>query len=162
MLNSNWAFLLFFTCLTLATRLLLCMFSFFWKWFKAENFMDYLNVNHTYIPLFDIVFLFTGSLDLLAKHSGEKNQRDYQVSIMAKYLISIFIGLIMLLKHRNHNNFEILISNGMKAWFSFPTLFQMDKPWRKVTKDFFCMLHSMSIKWQPWVTILENCCTVST
>jgi len=77
--------------------------------------MDYLNVNHTYIPLFDIVFLFTGSLDLLAKHSGEKNQRDYQVSIMAKYLISIFIGLIMLLKHRNHNNFEILISNGMKA-----------------------------------------------
>lgn len=34
--------------------------------------MDYLNVNPTYILLSNIVFLFTGALDLLAKHSGEK------------------------------------------------------------------------------------------
>lgn len=34
--------------------------------------MDYLNVNPTYILLSNIVFLFTGTLDLLAKISKKK------------------------------------------------------------------------------------------
>lgn len=51
----------------------------FIKWFKAKSITNYF-----YMLLFNIAFLFTGTLDLLAKHSGRKNQRCYyQVSIMA-------------------------------------------------------------------------------
>lgn len=56
-------------------------------WFKAKNIKDYF-----YIPLFNIAFLFTGTLDLLAKHSGGKNQRYYYpVSIMATLGDSLLI-----------------------------------------------------------------------
>lgn len=69
-----------FTHLKLEAQLLfLHIFTLFRKWFKAKNITDYF-----YILLFSIAFLFTGTLDLLAKHLGGKNQRCYyQVSIMA-------------------------------------------------------------------------------